>query len=160
MNLSFLCPSCERPGQLNTAQNLDWQCPNCDHVLQIPRKSLGENAEAALTACPVCGNEELYKKKGFPHWLGLTILALACLGFLPLHNWYLPYWAWAVLLGSALFDGVLYVCVADVIVCYQCGTHISGAPPSEAYKLYELAIAERYRQARLRREQQRNVRSI
>jgi hypothetical protein len=128
--------------------------------LNILKPETDEAGNEFLAICPLCSNEELYKKKGFPHWLGLSILTAACLAFLLLHNWYLPYWAWAVLLGSALFDGILYVCVADVIVCYRCGTHISGAQTSEAHKPYELVIAERYRQARLRKEQQRNVRPV
>jgi hypothetical protein len=32
-----------------------------------------------LGACAVCGNQELFKKKDFPHWLGMTILVVACL---------------------------------------------------------------------------------
>jgi hypothetical protein len=157
MILRFLCPTCEQPGRLDTTESREWNCPKCDHSLQT---GVAKGDEAGLAECPVCGNEELYKKKGFPHWLGLTILTVACLAFLLFHCWYLPYWAWAVLLGSALFDGVLYLCVADVLVCYRCGTHVSGVQPGDAHKPHELVIAERYRQARIRREQQRNARPI
>jgi ribosomal protein L37AE/L43A len=157
MILRFLCPNCEQPGRLDTLESREWPCSKCNHTLSL---NLPGPSETALKECPVCGNEELYKKKGFPHWLGLTILTVACLAFLLFHSWYLPYWAWAILLGSALFDGVLYVCVADVVVCYRCSTHISGVQPTDAYKPYELVIAERYRQARIRREQQRDARPI
>ncbi|HEV3238647.1 MAG TPA: hypothetical protein VGZ25_16790 [Gemmataceae bacterium] len=160
MNLRFTCPACEQPGQLDTTLTREWTCPKCDHLLTLQASTAGDLAESIVTACPVCENEELYKKKGFPHWLGLTILAAACLAFLLFHSWYLPYWAWAILLGSALFDGVLYVCVADVLVCYRCGTHLSGVQPTDLHKPYELVIAERYRQARIRREQQRHARPI
>jgi DNA-directed RNA polymerase subunit RPC12/RpoP len=160
MILRFICPTCGQPGRLDTFQGREWQCPKCDHLLHVPKPVTNEAGDEFLTACPVCGNGELYKKKGFPHWLGLSILTVACLAFLLLHNWYLPYWAWAVLLGSALFDGVLYVCVADVIVCYRCGSHVSGVQSTEANKPYELVIAERYRQARIRKEQKSNVRSV
>jgi hypothetical protein len=160
MNLRFICPTCEQPGQLDTAQGQEWSCPKCSHSFALHLSPQDGLAEPSLSSCPVCGNEELYKKKGFPHWLGLTILTVACLAFLLFHSWYLPYWAWAILLGSALFDGVLYVCVADVLVCYRCGTHISGVQPADSHKPYELVIAERYRQARIRREQQRHARPI
>jgi hypothetical protein len=101
----------------------------------------------------LCGNQELYKKKDFPHWLGLTILTIACLGSI------VPYWlyhqwlTWTILIGSALFDGLLYLWVGDVVVCYHCNTHYRGVAPGESHKPFELGIAERYRQERLRREQ-------
>jgi len=36
-----------------------------------------EKADPALPACAVCDCHELYKKKDFPHWLGLNLLILA-----------------------------------------------------------------------------------
>jgi hypothetical protein len=107
-----------------------------------------------LSCCSACGNTELYKKKDFPHWLGLTILAGACLAFVLSNAFYQQWWGWAVLIGSALFDGLLYLWVGDVVVCYRCGAHHRGAD-SAACKPYELIVAERYRQERLRREELR-----
>src|SRR5947207_2846234 len=37
----------------------------------------GTPAHDAPSACAVCGNGELYKKKDFPQWLGMTILTVA-----------------------------------------------------------------------------------
>jgi hypothetical protein len=101
----------------------------------------------------VCGNHELYKKKDFPHWLGLTILAMACLAFLWAHWKYDPWIAWAILIGSAAFDGLFYLWVGDVIVCYRCGAEHRGGTPGDSHKPFELTIAERYRQERLRRKE-------
>lgn len=126
-----------------------WQCPACDHRVELQSAA----KDHTLTACPVCGNPELYKKKDFPHWLGLTILAGACLGFVLLNALYQQWWAWAVLIGSALFDGLLYLRVGDVVVCYRCAAHMRGLPAPEAYKPFELVVGERYRQERLRREE-------
>jgi hypothetical protein len=127
----------------------DRQCPGCDQELP-----LGPSAGAgALDACAVCGNGELYKKKDFPHWLGLTILSVACLGSV------IPYWlyhqwlTWTILIGSALFDGLLYLWVGDVVVCYRCNAHHRGLPTPSEHPPFELGVAERYRQERLRREQ-------
>jgi hypothetical protein len=106
-----------------------------------------------LRACLVCGNAELYRKKDFPHWLGLAILTVACLAFLALMGTYHQWAAWAILLGSAAFDGLLYLWVGDVVVCYRCGAHYRGLPPGADPKPFDLGIAERYRQERLRREQ-------
>jgi hypothetical protein len=101
----------------------------------------------------VCENTELYKKKNFPHALGLSILAAAAIGFVVLHGLYFPRAAWAILIGSAIVDGVLYLAVGDVIVCYRCGAEYRGVASDAIHQPFELVTAERYRQERLRREQ-------
>jgi len=107
----------------------------------------------ADAACAICGNGEMYKKKDFPHWLGLSILTVACVAFLTLKALYHQWWAWAVLIGSALFDGLLYLWVPDVLVCYRCGAHYRRMGPGQHHMPFDLGTAERYRQERLRREQ-------
>jgi hypothetical protein len=101
----------------------------------------------------VCQNGELYKKKDFPHWLGLSLLGAACAVFLLANAYYWNWLAWAVLIGSAVVDGVLYLSVGDIVVCYRCGAQHRGFPVSAAHAPFELGIAERYRQERLRRAQ-------
>jgi hypothetical protein len=95
----------------------------------------------------------LYKKKDFPHWLGLSILGVACLIFIILHAMYRQWLAWTFFIGSAVFDGVLYLAVGDVIVCYRCGAEYRGVKAGSDHKPFELGVAERYRQERLRRRQ-------
>ena len=48
---------------------------------------------------------------------------------------------WAILIGSALIDGVLYLCVGDAIVCYRCGGHFRGFHANAEHKPFELTIA-------------------
>jgi hypothetical protein len=109
--------------------------------------------DGAIRACAVCSNAELYKKKNFPHGLGLAILTAACLGSAIPYWLYHQWWTWVILIGSAAVDGLLYLCVGDVVVCYRCGAHYRRLQPSVEHKPFELGIAERYRQERLRREQ-------
>ena len=59
---------------------------------------------------------------------------------------------WAILLGSAAIDGLVYLIVGDVVVCYRCAARHRGVP-SRAFDPHELAIAEKYRQERIRKEQ-------
>jgi hypothetical protein len=148
VNIQFACPVCERPARLTYPGPSSWQCPGCDHLLSVQP----EVADGRLQACAICGNHELYKKKDFPHWLGLTILAVACLVFIVLNAVYHQWLAWAIFIGSAVLDGCLYLAVGDVIVCYRCGAHYRGLPTGSAHKPFELVVAERYRQERLRRE--------
>jgi hypothetical protein len=147
VNVRFACPTCDHEARLELSGKSEWQCPDCDHLLQIADPTNN------LHACVICGNTELYKKKDFPHWLGLTILTVACLGSI------IPYWlywktlTWVILIGSAAFDGLLYLWVGDVVVCYRCNAHYRGLTPGAEHQPFELGIAERYRQERIRKEQ-------
>lgn len=147
MKIHFACPVCKYPARLELPGPNTWQCAGCDHSLSLPA------AAGPLDACAICGNTELYKKKDFPHWLGLSILTVACLTFLVLMGPYHQWLAWTILIGSAAFDGLLYLWVGDAIVCYRCGAHYRHLPASADHKPFDLGIAERYRQERLRREQ-------
>jgi hypothetical protein len=83
----------------------------------------------------------------------VAILTFACVASTityGLYDWWLT---WGILLGSAAFDGILYLLVKDVIVCYRCQAHFRGVPPNPEHRPFELTIFERYRQERLRREQ-------
>jgi hypothetical protein len=101
----------------------------------------------------ICGGSELYKKKDFPHGLGLTILTVACLVSFVTYGLYEKWWTWALLIGTALFDGLLYLCVGDAVVCYRCQAVYRGVAPGPEHKPFDLGTAERYRQERIRREQ-------
>ena len=149
MNVQFACPDCQHVARLNLLQTTDWQCPRCDSLARIPIWA----AENGLHECALCGNGELYKKKDFPHWLGLTILTAACLGSILPYGLYHQWWTWLILIGSAAFDGLLYLWVGDVIVCYRCNAHFRHVAPNGGYKPFELGIAERYRQESIRRQQ-------
>lgn len=111
-----------------------------------------EPADAGLSQCTLCGCRELYKKKDFPHWLGMSILVGACLLSVFTYGWYEPVWTWAILIGSALFDGLLYLWVGDAIVCYRCHAHYRGFTAAAVHEPYELTLGERYRQERIRLE--------
>ena len=149
MNIRLFCPECEAPGRLTVPGPGEWQCPRCDRLTHLA----GLKAGADLSACPVCGNHELYKKKDFPHALGMGILVAACLASTVTYGLYAKWLTWTILLGSAAFDGLLYLYVKDVIVCYRCHAEYRGVTATAAHQPFELTVHERYRQERLRREQ-------
>ncbi len=127
MDIRFACPACDYPaGRLDRPG--EWQCPRCDHLVRLPEVGV----DPALAACALCGNSELYKKKDFPHSLGMTILALACLASTLTYWLYHKWWTWAILIGSAAFDGLLYLWVKDAVVCYRCGACYRGIAPGSA----------------------------
>jgi hypothetical protein len=126
---------------------VDWQCAGCEHRQHL------EQVDPALPRCLVCGNPELYKKKDFPHWLGMTILVVACVASVYTYLWYDKWMTWAILIGSAVIDGVLYLSVGDAVMCYLCDAAYKGFKTTDAHRPFELTIGERYRQERIRAEQ-------
>jgi hypothetical protein len=151
VNVAFDCPACQAPDRFNLPQSGPWRCVVCGHETKVS----AAEADGTLKHCALCGNSELYRRKDFPQWIGLSILAIACTSFFVLQVLYHPWIAWSILLGSAAIDGLLYYgIVGDVIVCYRCGCQHRGVP-SRSFDPHELAIAERYRQERIRQEQLR-----
>jgi len=145
MKIRLFCPACETPGRVTLPGPATWQCPACDHVVPLA------GAQPGLPTCAACGNPELYRKKDFPHGLGMTILLGAFLASTLTYWWYDKVLTWAILLGSAAFDGLLYLWVKDVIVCYRCHAEHRGVTADPAlHRPFELTVHERYRQAALR----------
>lgn len=146
MKVAFACPSCDQPASMPIDQSSNWQCPSCDHRLHL------NAAESSLPTCAVCGNHELYKRKDFPHELGMAILIAALVMSIYTYWAYEKWWTWLFLIGSAVIDGILYLWVGDVVVCYRCETHHRGFTPTDAHKPFEIEIGERYRQEKIRLE--------
>jgi hypothetical protein len=143
VDVYFSCPACAHPARVSLHTAGDWLCPTCGHLSHF-----AVNPE--LSSCAVCGNHELYKKKDFPHWLGMTILVVACLASVFTYLWYEKWLTWAILIGSAIVDGILYLSVGDAIVCYRCDAHHKGVTPAARHRPFELTIGERHRQERIR----------
>jgi hypothetical protein len=149
VKIHFACPSCDYPGRAETPSSSPWRCPQCDHLLSLA----GTKDESVPSTCRVCGNGELYKKKDFPHTLGLAILTLACVASTITYSLYDKWLTWAILIGSAALDGLLYLWVKDVVVCYRCQAHHRGIATGSPVPPFDLAIGERYRQEQIRRDQ-------
>ncbi len=149
MNARFACPVCDTPAYAEQPGEPEWRCPSCDHVVALVPPPAGQ----PLACCAACGSRDLYRKKDFPHGLGMAILVLACLATVVTYWWYHQWLTWAILIGTALFDGLLYLWVGDAVVCYRCGAEHRGYPANPEHGPHELTVAERYRQERIRREQ-------
>lgn len=81
----------------------------------------------------------------------MAVLVLACLASAVTHYFYLRVWTWVILVGTAAFDGLLYLWVRDVVVCYRCNAHHRAVQRSAEHAPFDLGIQERYRQERIRR---------
>ena len=141
MKVRFSCPGCETPQLVESPGSSEHLC-SCGHERRL---TLPATFDQPIKNCVACGCNQLYRRKNFPQWLGLSLLAIACSAFFILQGLYLPRPAWIVLLGSAAFDLGLYLIVGDVIVCYRCDARHQGLPRQKSYDPFELAIAEKYR---------------
>lgn len=143
----FACPQCETPTRATLDGPVDWECTTCDHRQRL------EKPESPPTACAICGCAEMYKQKDFPHRLGLTVLLVAFAASVFTYGWYEKWLTWAILIGTAIFDGVLYAMVGDAVVCYRCHAYHKGVASGPEHQPFDIVVGERYRQERLRREQ-------
>lgn len=148
MKLRSTCPDCDTTNVVELPGPAERTCIGCGKVEPL----VDAIAEGKLKCCAACGNEQLYRMKDFPQWLGMGLLATACILFYLFAIQYQYAIAWSILLGSAAVDGLIYFIVGDVVVCYRCAAQHRGIP-SRVFDPHEIAIAERYRQERIRREQ-------
>jgi hypothetical protein len=102
-----------------------------------------------LTQCPSCGCRDLFIRKDFPQKLGLAIVVIAAVAFLLLASSRLHFYVGAiVLIAAAAIDAAMYAFVPKITVCYRCRSEFRDTPINPAHEGFELAIAEKYRQAR------------
>ncbi len=148
MNLTFECPNCRTPQRAYMSeQQPAATCVNCSHVFPPHADS---RATPTLNECFVCGTEDLYVEKDFPHRLGISIVIVG--GILSSIAWW-QYWyptAIGVLLVTALLDLCLYYSIGDVLVCYRCLAQYRGVTRNPNHKQFDLGVGERYRQERMR----------
>ena len=99
-----------------------------------------------LTQCPACGCKDLFIRKNFPQKIGLAFVVIAAITFLILsskpHLFYIGAW---VLVGAAVIDGLLYLFVPLITVCYRCRTDFKDFPLNPDHHGFELSIGEKYR---------------
>src|SRR3954454_20709006 len=104
LNVRFECPACATLDRFNLPRSGPWRCVVCGTDAELH----AAESDGALKQCAFCANPELYRRKDFPQWIGLSLLPAACTAFFVLQVLYHQWIAWAVLLGSAAIDGLLY----------------------------------------------------
>ena len=155
MELTYACRECgaiDRVASVEQASALT--CPACGDARAVASPAF---EGGRLASCALCSTNDLYSQKDFPQGLGLAIVFV---GFaISTVFWYYerPLWTYAILLTSALLDMVLFYRVPNVTICYRCLAQYrgEGSNPEGRYKYFDLAVAERYRQERMRVEEHR-----
>jgi hypothetical protein len=150
MKLRIPCPECRHWTVTEEVAAGRWPCAGCGFAIVAVPQTVNASE---LHHCRVCGNEELYVQKDFPHWLGMGILVAACAASVVTYALHWITATWIILIGSAVLDGIMYLAMGNVTVCYRCRTHHRGFPPNAKHGPFNLATGEKYRQERIRRQQ-------
>src|SRR5438552_3195482 len=112
MKLRYICPDCDTTNTIELPGPTERTCAGCGKTEPLA----GLAAAGKLIQCAACGNEPLYRMKDFPQWLGMGLLASACILFYLFAIRYEYAIAWSILLGSAALDALIYLIVGDVVV--------------------------------------------
>ncbi|MBY0231609.1 MAG: hypothetical protein K2W96_20175 [Gemmataceae bacterium] len=139
VRLRIPCPACDVPTSAALPAPAQRECPACGHAFRLA----DPQGDPLAARCACCGNAELYKKKDFPHGLGMLVLVGGFVASTIAYAWYDIRLVWAILLGTAAFDTLLYFLVGDVVACYRCGTEHRGLAKEAAHAPHEMIIEER-----------------
>ena len=94
--------------------------------------------------CAVCECPTVYVQKDFNRTLGMTIFIVGAVISLILYGFNHVWAAFAVLLGCAAIDGLLYKVLPDVTICYKCYAQYRRFTPNPANQPFELGLAEKF----------------
>jgi hypothetical protein len=115
--------------------NSSVECAACKRVHELHRGNI--TPDNGLVGCVVCSHPELYTRKSFPTWLGMTIVVAAAV--------LAPWTNYLSLVAAAALDGVLYLLVRDVVACYVCRAEHRGFGAQPRHPRFDREIAERLR---------------
>lgn len=94
--------------------------------------------------CAVCDCDTVYVQKDFNRALGVAIFGAGAVVSLVLYGLDLVWQAFAVLLGFALADALLYKFLPDVTICYKCHAQYRQVAPNPENQAFELGLAEKF----------------
>ena len=151
MKVAFRCPRCERTSQASLpADASEIVCDQCESVLSVPEGALDADG---VHRCVICHSDDLFVRKDFPQRLGVGIVVAGfILSSIAWYN-YQIFLAYGILFTTAAIDIVLYLLVADALVCYRCGAHYRRVANVQQHHGFDLETHERYRQMAARMEQ-------
>jgi hypothetical protein len=147
--LTFCCPKCQRTTRLEVAAGEGVCCASCGWQRAT---SSDDFAQGKPVRCLVCGCNDLWRQKNLSPRVGLLMVGAAILFSTIAYALWQPVLALGILMSFALVDALLYLFMRDVSVCYRCAARHSGFASAGTHATFDLEVAERYRQERLRRQ--------
>ena len=148
MNVTFLCPGCERAGRVELRDEAEsLVCPACGVSLHIPEDALDDGQ---LTRCLVCPSSELFVRKDFPQRLGVAIVVVGFAASCVTWYFHLVLATFGVLFFTATIDLVLFFLMGESLTCYACGAEYRGMAAPPTHGAFDLATHEKHRQRNAR----------
>ncbi len=146
MEIGLYCPACRKADRIDAGalESREWACPRCGRSTPI-ELSASMRDEGAFDHCALCGRDQFFKQKSFNRAFGIAVVLVA-IAFAPFTS--PPYIS--LFIGAAV-DGVVYLLVPWVGICYNCETEYRGLPGIADLEPFEHLIAQRI-QARQARE--------
>ena len=97
-----------------------------------------------ITQCVVCGGREFFSRKNFPQRFGLGLVIVFGL-IASIYYYFENIPATFATLGSlVVIDGVIYLLVGKVTVCYRCRAEYRGVAYNPEHLGFDLAASEKY----------------
>lgn len=123
-----------------------WETPVADGAIE----------ESQITKCPLCSTDEMYLQKDFPERIGVLIVVVGAV--LATIAWAMYSWVWTfgILFGTFIVDWILFHTRRNVTVCYRCLAQFRNMQENPRHQPFDLAIGERFRQERLRKNAARS----
>lgn len=152
MEVAYRCPRCEQTTRAPLPSEVKQiTCELCDAVITISEDAIEAGSPGY---CIVCRSTDLFTRKDFPQRVGITIVVIGFIASAIAWYSYQIFLAFGILFITSAIDVLLYLLVADALVCYRCGAHYRGASDMEAHGAFDLETHERYRQMAARQSQQ------
>ena len=143
MTISFRCHQCHAEIVCGEQAGTTVICPYCSHTTALHATEAMQERNT-VDHCAICDCPSVYMQKDFNRAFGISLFLLAA----AVSCWFYFYnkvWlAFAVLLGAAAVDYLLYRLLPDVIVCYKCHSQYRDFAVNKKYAHFELALAEKH----------------
>ncbi len=148
MHVKFCCPSCQHSNGVTISEKTEkLGCTACSWTRPLPAD---EQQRTHPQACLVCGCKDLWRRKNLSQTVGVAVVVLAAI--LSSIAWarYEIFWSFGILMFAAAVDMLLYLFMPDVLVCYRCAAHYLKFDPAGETPHFNLEMAEKHRQEKIR----------
>jgi hypothetical protein len=141
--ISFRCPHCRAQLEFDDLSHDQSPCPLCGETIGL-RITAPMRQRNTVDRCAVCDCHKVYVQKDFNRTLGVAIFVAGAVISLVLYGFNRVWQAFAVLLGCAAADAVLYKVLPEVTICYRCHAQYRQFTPDPANRAFELGLAEKF----------------
>jgi DNA-directed RNA polymerase subunit RPC12/RpoP len=143
--VAFACRECGKPVERPFPSDAPPPpCASCGAPVELDAAAI---VAGAITRCPVCKGELLFRQRDFRQAVGCIIVLIAAV--------LAPFTYYISLAAAALIDALLYALAGEVVICYRvpCRAHVRGLPAGPKVGAFDLSVHD-YHRMLARREAQ------